>query len=223
MWGIDLLTRGVTHSLYSNSKNFLKFSKKDSINHFYSFTPHLLYNIVNPTFKKKGARHSLQIMQDTILQLLSQPNITQADVAKVLNVTESYVSQIVSAPDFQQKLSAARVKNLVEETEHDDKLSKTEAKALERVHTMLDYVTKPIEAARIFQILNTAKRRGVTEAEKALVVNSQNTVVMLQLPDVVKQKFITNANNEVVQIGDRPMVTMDSQLLLAKAKENENE
>ena len=162
-------------------------------------------------------------MQDTILQLLSQPNITQADVAKVLNVTESYVSQIVSAPDFQQKLSAARVKNLVEETEHDDKLSKTEAKALERVHTMLDYVTKPIEAARIFQILNTAKRRGVTEAEKALVVNSQNTVVMLQLPDVVKQKFITNANNEVVQIGDRPMVTMDSQLLLAKAKENENE
>ena len=162
-------------------------------------------------------------MQNTILQLLSQPNITQADVAKVLNVTESYVSQIVSAPDFQQKLSAARVKNLVEETEHDDKLSKTEAKALDRVHTMLDYVTKPIEAARIFQILNAAKRRGVTEAEKALVVNSQNTVVMLQLPEVVKQKFITNANNEVVQIGDRPMVTIDSQLLLAKAKENENE
>ena len=162
-------------------------------------------------------------MQDTILQLLSQPNITQADVAKVLNVTESYVSQIVSAPDFQQKLSAARVKNLVEETEHDDKLGKTEAKALDRVNTMLDYVTKPIEAARIFQILNTAKRRGVTEAEKALVVNSQNTVVMLQLPDVVKQKFITNANNEVVQIGDRPMVTMDSQLLLAKTKEKENE
>ena len=162
-------------------------------------------------------------MQDTILQLLSQPNITQADVAKVLNVTESYVSQIVSEPDFQQKLSAARVKNLVEETEHDDKLGKTEAKALDRVNTMLDYVTKPLEAARIFQILNASKRRGVTEAEKALVVNSQNTVVMLQLPEVVKQKFITNANNEVVQIGDRPMVTMDSQLLLAKTKEKENE
>ena len=46
---------------------------------------------------------------------------------------------------------------------------------------------------------------------------------MLQLPDVIKQKFITNQQNEVVQIGDRPMVTMDSQLLLAKAKENENE
>ena len=88
---------------------------------------------------------------------------------------------------------------------------------------MLDYVTKPTEAARIFQILNAAKRRGVTEAEKALVVNQQNTVVMLQLPEVIKQKFITNQQNEVVQIGDRPMVTMDSQLLLAKAKENENE
>ena len=162
-------------------------------------------------------------MQATILQLLSQPNITQADVAKVLNVTESYISQVVSEPEFQAKLSAARVQNLKEETEHDNKLATTEAKALDKVSTMLDYVTKPTEAARIFQILNAAKRRGVTEAEKSLVVNQQTTVVMLQLPDVVKQKFITNTNNEVVQIGDRPMVTMDSQLLLAKAKENENE
>ena len=58
-------------------------------------------------------------MQDTILQLLSQPNITQADVAKVLNVTESYISQIVAEPEFQAKLSAARVQNLKEETEHE--------------------------------------------------------------------------------------------------------
>ena len=162
-------------------------------------------------------------MEDTILQLLSQPNITQADVAKVLNVTESYISQVTNTPAFQEKLSKARVANLIEETQHDDNLSKTEAKALEKVNTMLDYVTKPVEAARIFQILNAAKRRGATEAEKSLVINSTNTVVMLQLPNVVKQKFITNQQNEVVQIGDRPMVTMDSQLLLAKAKENENE
>ena len=162
-------------------------------------------------------------MQDTILQLLSQPNITQADVAKVLNVTESYISQITSTTEFQEKLSAARVQNLKKETEHDDKLSTTEAKALDKVNAMLDYVTKPLEAARIFQVLNAAKRRGATEAEKATVINNHNTVVMLQLPDVVKQKFITNQQNEVVQIGDRPMVTMDSQLLLAKAKENENE
>ena len=98
-------------------------------------------------------------MQDTILQLLSQPNITQADVAKVLNVTESYISQITSTTEFQEKLSAARVQNLKEETEHDDKLSKTEAKALDKVNAMLDYVTKPLEAARIFQVLNAAKRR----------------------------------------------------------------
>lgn len=162
-------------------------------------------------------------MEDTILQLLSQPNITQADVAKVLNVTESYISQVTNTPDFQEKLSKARVANLIEETQHDDNLSKTEAKALEKVNTMLDYVTKPVEAARIFQILNAAKRRGATEAEKSLVINSTNTVVMLQLPNVIRQKFITNQQNEVVQIGDRPMVTMDSQLLLAKAKENENE
>lgn len=162
-------------------------------------------------------------MEENILQLLAQPNITQADVAAVLAVTEGYVSQIVNTPEFQTKLSKVKVASLVAETAHDTKLANTETKALEKVSQMLDYVTKPIEAAKIFQVLNNAKRRGATEAEQQTVINSQNTVVMLQLPSIIKQKFTTNTNNEVVQIGDRPMVTMDSQLLLTKIKEQQNE
>ena len=162
-------------------------------------------------------------MEENILQLLAQPNITQADVAAVLAVTEGYVSQIVNTPEFQTKLSKVKVASLAAETAHDTKLANTETKALEKVSQMLDYVTKPIEAAKIFQVLNNAKRRGATEAEKQTVINSQNTVVMLQLPAIIKQKFTTNTNNEVVQIGDRPMVTMDSQLLLTKIKEQQNE
>ena len=162
-------------------------------------------------------------MEEHILQLLAQPNITQADVAAVLDVTEGYVSQIVNTPEFQTKLSKVKVASLAAETAHDTKLANTETKALEKVSQMLDYVTKPIEAAKIFQVLNNAKRRGATEAEKQTVINSQNTVVMLQLPSIIKQKFTTNTNNEVVQIGDRPMVTMDSQLLLTKIKEQQNE
>lgn len=162
-------------------------------------------------------------MEENILQLLAQPNITQADVAAVLAVTEGYVSQIVNTPEFQTKLSKVKVASLVAETAHDTKLADTETKALEKVSQMLDYVTKPIEAAKIFQVLNNAKRRGATEAEQQTVINSQNTVVMLQLPSIIKQKFTTNTNNEVVQIGDRPMVTMDSQLLLTKIKEQQNE
>lgn len=162
-------------------------------------------------------------MEENILQLLAQPNITQADVAAVLDVTEGYVSQIVNTPEFQTKLSKVKVASLAAETAHDTKLANTETKALEKVSQMLDYVTKPIEAAKIFQVLNNAKRRGATEAEKQTVINSQNTVVMLQLPSIIKQKFTTNTNNEVVQIGDRPMVTMDSQLLLTKIKEQQNE
>ena len=162
-------------------------------------------------------------MESTILQLLAQPNITQADVASVLNITEGYVSQIVNTPEFQTKLSKIKVESLITETAHDAKLATTESKALAKVEQMLDYVTKPLEAAKIFQVLNTAKRRGASEAEQQTVINSQNTVVMLQLPTIIKQKFTTNSNNEVVQIGDRPMVTMDSQLLLAKTKEKDND
>ena len=162
-------------------------------------------------------------MEETILQLLAQPNITQADVASVLNITEGYVSQIVNTPTFQTKLSKIKVESLITETAHDSKLATTESKALAKVEQMLDYVTKPMEAAKIFQVLNAAKRRGASEAEQQTVINSQNTVVMLQLPNIVKQKFTTNNNNEVVQIGDRPMVTMDSQLLLAKTKEKDND
>lgn len=162
-------------------------------------------------------------MESTILQLLAQPNITQADVAAVLNISPSYVSQIVNTPDFQTQLSKIKVESLVAETAHDTKLSTTESKALTKLEQMLDYVSKPLEAAKIFQVLNAAKRRGASEAEQQTVINSQNTVVMLQLPTIIKQKFTTNSNNEVVQIGDRPMVTMDSQLLLAKTKEKDND
>ena len=162
-------------------------------------------------------------MESTILELLAQPNITQADVASVLNVSASYISQIVNTPAFQTKLSKLKVESLISETAHDSKLATTESKALAKVEQMLDYITKPMEAAKVFQVLNAAKRRGASEAEQQTVINSQNTVVMLQLPNIVKQKFTTNNNNEVVQIGDRPMVTMDSQLLLSKTKEKDND
>ena len=162
-------------------------------------------------------------MEATLLSLLAQPSVTQADAAKVLNVSESYVSQLAAHPEFQAKLSKIRVETLTAETTHDKNLAAAESKALEKVTAMLDYVTKPLEAVRIFQALNSAKRRGASEAEQNLVINSQNTVVMLQLPATVKQKFITNNNNEVVQIGDRPMVTMDSQLLLSKVKDTAND
>lgn len=157
-------------------------------------------------------------MKDTILQLLVQPNITQAEVAKVLNVSEGYVSQVVNTPEFQNELAERRVASLKKETAHDDNLARIEETALSRVDNLIPYITKPAEAAKVFQILNNAKRRGATAEQQQSVIHNHNTVVLLQLPDTVKQKFKVNPNNEVVQVDDRPMATMPSGTLLAQAK-----
>lgn len=161
-------------------------------------------------------------MESHLLKLMANPNITQADCAKVLNVSESRISQIISTESFKKKLQETRLESLEKETNHDNSIQSAEEKALKKLDELTDFITKPIEAARVFQILNSAKRKGLSAEERAASITNNNTVVVLQLPQIVQDKFTVNTNNEVVQIGDRPMLTMDSQLLLNNLMESKN-
>lgn len=158
-------------------------------------------------------------MKEHILQLMSQPNVTQADAAKVLGVTEGYISQICAEPEFAAILAKNRVTKLTAETAYDEKLNSAEEKALKKATEMIDYIQKPSEAANMLRVMNACKRRGATSEEQQKVINQTNNVVILNLPQVLQEKLITNNRSEVVQIGDRPMVTMDSNFLLKKVNE----
>ena len=162
-------------------------------------------------------------MKEHIMQLMSQPNVTQADAAKVLGVTEAYISQICSEPEFAAVLAKNRVTKLTAETAYDEQLNNTEAKALKKATEMIDYIQKPSEAANMLRVMNACKRRGATNEEQQRVINQTNNVVVLNLPQVLQEKLITNNRSEVVQIGDRPMVTMDSNFLLKKVNQSKEE
>ena len=61
------------------------------------------------------------------------------------------------------------------------------------------------------QVLNAARRRGVP-AQESVVVNQQ--IVNLQIPTKILQHFATNRTGEVIEVGDKSVVTMPAQQLL---------
>ena len=147
------------------------------------------------------------------LQQLLDLGVTQAQAAQVLSITPGRVSQMVAELSGRPATS--------EELKYDQKLQGVEESALTKVALTLPLVTDPLKAARIFSILNAAKRRS---DPRETPINTQTNIVVLQLPTVVKNKITTNPNNEVVQIDGRPLISINSELLLQEyRKENDNE
>ena len=79
-----------------------------------------------------------------------------------------------------------------------------------------------MEIARIYQIINSAKRRGQSAPES---ITASQEVVPLIMPTVITNKFTVNVNNQVIQAGQQPLITVQSgnmQALLSKHKESQD-
>jgi hypothetical protein len=79
-----------------------------------------------------------------------------------------------------------------------------------------------MEIARIYQIINGAKRRGQSAPES---ITASQEVVPLIMPTVITNKFTVNVNNQVIQAGQQPLITVQSgsmQALLSKHKESQD-
>ena len=167
-------------------------------------------------------------MKDAILELLAQGRESPENISRICGCTPSYISQLLTDADFVQQLRERKstlgnvaVDNLVsaKNNTHDSKLDLLEDRAMNKLAQLLPMVTKPMEAMKLFQVLNSAKRKNDLQVVNGNITNTTNNVVVLNLPATVKNKLLVNKNNEVVQVGDRPLVTMDSQLLLKVNRE----
>jgi hypothetical protein len=86
---------------------------------------------------------------------------------------------------------------------------------------------KPLEIARVYQIINSAKRRGSSSPD---AIHSQKRTITLNIPIAVVNKFQVNAANQVVEAGivgesSSSMVTIQSgnmQRLLNEHSPNQN-
>jgi len=133
-----------------------------------------------------------------ILELLGN-GLSPEIVATAAGVSPSFISQLLSTEEFATQVTALRFKNLQEDTERDKRYGKLEDQLLTKMEDLLPMMYKPMEILRAITVVNGAKRRGASAPETQHI---NNTVVNLVMPRTILQQFITNANNQVVEVID---------------------
>lgn len=140
--------------------------------------------------------------KDHALQLLSQ-GLQPSVVAATLGVQDSYISQLMSDEDFAAQVEAARVKTSEEDCSYDKKLDKAEEVFLERIEEK-SRIANLQQSMQAFKILNSAKRRR----DRGVVQNVQNagTIVNITMPTILAPRFVTNSQNEIVEVEGQTMI-----------------
>lgn len=149
--------------------------------------------------------------EERALALLGS-NISPAQVAAALGVSESYISQLLSRPDFSGQVASLRFENLQAHNARDQKADSLEDKILSKLEETLPLVCRPMELARLYQVVNSAKRRGSTAPESTL---QHQRIVNITIPVQIAAKFSATPDNYVHTAGEQSLLTMQSSQLLS--------
>lgn len=140
------------------------------------------------------------------LSLLGQ-GLGPETVASAIGVSVSRISQLLSETDFAAAVADLRFKNLSKHNERDNEYDRLEDELITKMRDLMPFMVRPMEVARVLQIINAAKRRGSSTPES---ITNQQTVVQLNMPVSIYQKFTVNANNQVIQAGQQQLITVQS-------------
>ena len=162
--------------------------------------------------------NSLQLSRALLVAELSAQGATISSVAERLSCTPSAISQALdAAPELQEEIMKRKLQGAQKGIELDDKYDKLEHTVLTKLEQVLPYVTDPMKLGRLAQTLNAAKRRAGPQVKQA----SDSQVVTLLLPELIKSKLELSSQKEVVQIGDRVLVTMPAAQVAAQLKDRQ--
>ena len=106
----------------------------------------------------------LSSTEERALNLLGK-GVTPSQTAAALGITESAISQLLSRDEFADAVAELRYKNLLSYSERDEKADSIEDRLLKKLNDCIPYLMRPMEIARIYQIINAAKRRGQSAPE----------------------------------------------------------
>ena len=140
------------------------------------------------------------------LALLGQ-GLGPETVASAIGVSVSRISQLLSETEFAASVADLRFKNLSKHNERDNEYDRLEDELISKMRDLMPFMVRPMEVARVLQIINAAKRRGSSTPES---ITNQQTVVQLNMPVSIYQKFTVNANNQVIQAGQQQLITVQS-------------
>lgn len=157
--------------------------------------------------------------EERALELLGS-GISPAQVASALGVTESHISQLLSNEEFASKVSQLRYEALSKHNLRDAEYDSTEDALLDKLKNSIPLMTRPMEIVRALTAVNSAKRRGQAAPEQ---IHGKVEITQVVLPAVLINKFIVNNKNQVVSIGERDLLTIQSGTLLKEVNAAQGE
>lgn len=154
-------------------------------------------------------------MKDRIIEMLGQ-GLSATQVASAVGCEDSYISQLLSDEHISRQVQELRAENFSKYVDLDRRLDEAEEEALTKLASLANFITKPTEAARVYSILNAAKRRTVDQ------VNQQQAVaqtVSLDLPMAARVRFTLTNDRQVIEIEGRSMTTMPARNLASRLEQ----
>jgi hypothetical protein len=148
-----------------------------------------------------------------IVEFLTK-GFSHVQVAQICGCSISYISQVAS--DEAESIAVSRAMVTIQKQAIDSSYNALEEALLERLTVCLPFETNTTVLLKALATVNGAKRRS--EGESA--GNAPNTVVnqaILVMPErFVRQQdsaaeIVVNGNNEIVEVGGRPLLSASSQ------------
>jgi len=163
-----------------------------------------------------GMKAGPPYMEEKILELLGG-GYGPPMVASILGITESRISQLLADDIFASKVLAMRLARAKGTLDRDSKWDQLEDKLLKKFEDVIIFMNDPLKLLRALQVVNAAKRRGAGAGEGQGQAMA-GTVVHISGPRNVLMQFITNGQNEVIEVGGRSMVPMASKKVMEELK-----
>lgn len=182
--------------------------------HLTQLTPHNTLNSSTLTHYESAAfmaTSTTSTTEDRALSLLGQ-GVPPNAVANALGVDISRISQLLSDDSFAARVVERKFEQLSKHNERDTAIDSLEDKLLDKLRDCLPFMTRPMEILKSFSVLNAAKRRGASATSESL--SNKQTIIQLNIPQIIIDKFTSNVNNQVVQIGQQSLLTIPSNQLL---------
>lgn len=117
---------------------------------------------------------------------------TRSEAAAALGVTPSAVTQLAESMEVSEQI--------------DSQYDEIENMLLKQLKRTVPTLLRPAEIANVLTRVNQAKRRGSLHQDN----NTPQTVINLNLPTSIQNKFVLNSSNQVVSAGTQELVTIPS-------------
>jgi transcriptional regulator with XRE-family HTH domain len=139
--------------------------------------------------------------------------MSASEVAAACGCDPSYVSQLLSDEAFAIEVQALRAEKTAKFIALDEKLDNYEEQALDKMGQLIPFTTRAGEAARIYSVLNGARRRA--SAASAAAQQPAQTVT-INLPAATHVQFVLSSDKQAVEVAGRSLTTMPARSLAAR-------